>query len=290
MQGATTQHIPMAVLNDLWETLRNTPVSSCPAGVCIDLDWLTFRKGTPVETIWHWFETQNPRFIVADVQQNKRVDDDGNPVPQANSLALVKYQFRALIDRGLTFGDCVEAFGETADENRYLAAAYLKYRRDGELEFDDKAVVSVSDDAGAYVMCWRWVDNEDAGIGEHGLSSGDLVYWFCPDDDSKSGTYSVKNPFDKDAIVILNAARNKTFRVPLEELVRIEREEIAEWVGLHHKVNFDAEPVDRQNEWIRRYAESQTVECSECGKRISSVLGCPDGAEICQSCFDNGTH
>lgn len=36
---------------------------------------------------------------------------------------------------------------------------------DGTLEFDDDAVVSISDDGGAYVMSWSWVSNADAGIG-----------------------------------------------------------------------------------------------------------------------------
>lgn len=34
----------------------------------------------------------------------------------------------------------------------------------GEMEVDDDAVVSLGDDPGAYVMCWQWVTNEDAGI------------------------------------------------------------------------------------------------------------------------------
>jgi hypothetical protein len=37
--------------------------------------------------------------------------------------------------------------------------------RDGELEVDlDDAVVSRGDDPGAYVMCWLWVSNSEAGL------------------------------------------------------------------------------------------------------------------------------
>lgn len=36
--------------------------------------------------------------------------------------------------------------------------------KDGEIEVDDDASVSVSDDGGAYVMAWLWVYNHDAGI------------------------------------------------------------------------------------------------------------------------------
>lgn len=35
---------------------------------------------------------------------------------------------------------------------------------DGELEVDDDAVVSRGGDPGAYVMCWTWVSNEQAGV------------------------------------------------------------------------------------------------------------------------------
>lgn len=30
--------------------------------------------------------------------------------------------------------------------------------------------------------------------------------------------------------------------------------------------------------------------CDDCGAQVESVIGCPDGAEICQDCFDNGNH
>lgn len=30
--------------------------------------------------------------------------------------------------------------------------------------------------------------------------------------------------------------------------------------------------------------------CDDCHEPVSDVIGCPDGAEICQSCFDSGSH
>lgn len=30
--------------------------------------------------------------------------------------------------------------------------------------------------------------------------------------------------------------------------------------------------------------------CDECGKDVDHIIGCPDGAEICQACFDAGAH
>lgn len=35
------------------------------------------------------------------------------------------------------------------------------------------------------------------------------------------------------------------------------RDEISEWVGLHYGVNFDAEPKERQMEWVKRHADLQ---------------------------------
>lgn len=44
----------------------------------------------------------------------------------------------------------------------YRAAVEVK---DGEIEMDDDAEVSLGDDPGAYVMVWKWVSEKAAGIG-----------------------------------------------------------------------------------------------------------------------------
>lgn len=31
-------------------------------------------------------------------------------------------------------------------------------------------------------------------------------------------------------------------------------------------------------------------ECSCCGVAADSIIGCPDGAELCESCFENSNH
>lgn len=51
----------------------------------------------------------------------------------------------------------------------YLEFAQLQHfeggpSEEGSLEVDDNALVSVSDDGGAYVQAWIWVSDEDAGI------------------------------------------------------------------------------------------------------------------------------
>jgi hypothetical protein len=53
------------------------------------------------------------------------------------------------------------------DEENPLTRVYRAHvpdLREGDLEVDENAVVSMSEDDGAYVMCWKWVSNEDAGI------------------------------------------------------------------------------------------------------------------------------
>ena len=57
-----------------------------------------------------------------------------------------------------------------ADANEH-AGLNAKYRgaaqaiqRDGELEIDDDAIVSISDGGGAYVAAWVWIDDAAAGI------------------------------------------------------------------------------------------------------------------------------
>jgi hypothetical protein len=44
-------------------------------------------------------------------------------------------------------------------QERYREAAKETYHRQGEIEIDDNAIVSDSDD-GAYVQAWVWVDVE----------------------------------------------------------------------------------------------------------------------------------
>lgn len=37
-------------------------------------------------------------------------------------------------------------------------------------------------------------------------------------------------------------------------------------------------------------AVPQPTFCDECHDAVDSVIGCPDGAEVCQACFDQGAH
>lgn len=54
-------------------------------------------------------------------------------------------------------------------EDQYRAAAKLFHHEEGECEIDDKAVVSVSDEGGAYVQAWVWVDDSQLEEWRKGL-------------------------------------------------------------------------------------------------------------------------
>lgn len=54
---------------------------------------------------------------------------------------------------------------DTPEKLAYLAAAKLR-QKDGELEIDNTAKVSLGDDPGAYVQAWIWVSNKEAGLPE----------------------------------------------------------------------------------------------------------------------------
>lgn len=46
---------------------------------------------------------------------------------------------------------------------KYRDAARRLHQEDGTCEIDDNAVVSFSDDSGAYVQAWVWVDGSEVG-------------------------------------------------------------------------------------------------------------------------------
>ena len=80
------------------------------------------------------------------------MSDTSTPAP-AESLV-------ALIEAGLSFGECVHAFAAREDyDPAVIAAARRRYEREGEIEIDDSAIVSEGED-GAYVMAWVFVDPE----------------------------------------------------------------------------------------------------------------------------------
>lgn len=53
----------------LWKQLGDIPIAFEEPGASLDADFLHFSKGTLVEDVWHWFEAQNPDFLVGEVLQ-----------------------------------------------------------------------------------------------------------------------------------------------------------------------------------------------------------------------------
>jgi len=78
-----------------------------------------------------------------------------HPDREAASKALATLTQRCGGDESEAGRDEIAAYQRAADEH---------YGRDGELEIDDGAVVSRGDDAGAYVLAWRWVTDREAGL------------------------------------------------------------------------------------------------------------------------------
>jgi hypothetical protein len=83
---------------------------------------------------------------------------------QINLDVDVVQALKLLKESGLSFGDCVTVFGETADNSPLIGAAQEIHQEEGSLEIDDTTVISRGDEPGAYVMAWVWVNDADAGI------------------------------------------------------------------------------------------------------------------------------
>lgn len=79
----------------------------------------------------------------------------------------LKAQLEGLVrEHGMRFSDAVEFFAgrQSALSQRYADYARENLQDDGNIEFDDAAIVSVSADRGAYVLAWKWVDQGDVGL------------------------------------------------------------------------------------------------------------------------------
>ena len=67
---ASPINTPLVQLYALWDVLGNTSFSS--DGQTTVAPFLQFPPGTERETIWRWFESQNPAFLVGEVIQGIR--------------------------------------------------------------------------------------------------------------------------------------------------------------------------------------------------------------------------
>lgn len=76
--------------------------------------------------------------------------------------ALLLDQLLALKAQGLAFSDCIAAFAAPKDDP-FAAAARTHYHQENSMEVDDNTIVCVGDE-GAFVQCWLWIGNGEAGI------------------------------------------------------------------------------------------------------------------------------
>lgn len=68
--------LPLALCYRLWDALADVPTCQDPATSeeVLDAPFLHFERGTPRETVWHWFEARNPQFVVSEVLQGHRTE------------------------------------------------------------------------------------------------------------------------------------------------------------------------------------------------------------------------
>ena len=102
----------------------------------------------------------NDRQGLVDVFPGIEIQQPGLSSDSASTL------LAALVGDGLRFGDCLAAFASEPDDP-FAQAARENYQSgsDGDIDLDDRPVLSPSDD-GAYVLAWVWVSKEDAGISQ----------------------------------------------------------------------------------------------------------------------------
>jgi len=82
----------------------------------------------------------------------------------------------------------------TPIEAAYAQAAHDLHNSDGDLEIAENSLVSMGEDDGAYVLAWKWVTDEEAGVcsrcGDVNANNGegyDGVCGSCADKDFEAG-------------------------------------------------------------------------------------------------------
>lgn len=89
----------LADLYKHWDEFRDVPTVYEGENVdCIEQPFLHFDAGTHREEVWHWFESQNPRFIVGEVMAGVRHSDEQGKLQRDHDRrpsALLKSQILA---------------------------------------------------------------------------------------------------------------------------------------------------------------------------------------------------
>ena len=147
-----------------------------------------------------------------------------------------------------------EQFVESGESMREAIAA-LESRWGVEHEYYDredwKQDVSAGDTKLGY---WEWVQHN---IESHGDDEAHCTKCGCPDADNGEGEDGLcGNCADAAFRENENADDDLIDIADLAETLKIDLDDAKFWVGLHYKVNFDAEPNGSQVDWLNRYHES----------------------------------
>ena len=108
--------------------------------------------------------------LAQNVQQNEPLPGDIQDIMDNHGdlSPLNDGEVDALCERlnlgALSVSEASEAIKKLSDEPGHKAYRDAVQTEEGVLECDDLAVVSISDDGGAYVQTWTWVPDEAAGI------------------------------------------------------------------------------------------------------------------------------
>lgn len=146
----------------------------------------------------------------------------------------------------------VEA-GDTMKE----AIASLELRWGAEHEYYDredwKQDVSAGDTKLGY---WEWVQHN---IESNGDEEAHCTKCGCPDADNGEGENGLCGNCADAAYRGTEESADEGDVIDIDDLaetLKLDLDDAKFWVGLHYKVNFDAEPNARQVDWINRYREA----------------------------------
>lgn len=109
-----------------------------------------------------------------------------------------------------------------------------------------------------FATTWNMRELQEAYFSNpaQGPFKDDEVWWSDPCRDLSSGIYTVISADHPDFVVLRNDAGSCS-EVPRQEITQIDVREVAEWVGMHYRVNFDTEPDDCRADWIGRWVRTQ---------------------------------
>lgn len=167
--------------------------------------------------------------------------------------------FRTAMTAALSLLENKEATATTPSEPTLpLELALLEARWGAEHEYynreDWQQDVSNGDTKRGY---WEWVY---ASIEANNGDEAHCTKCGCPDADDGEGenglcgdcadrAYNEENPDEADEAEPVDIEN-------LADVLKLDLDDAKFWVGLHYKVNFDAEPNKRQVDWLNRYREA----------------------------------